>query len=235
MNQPAANNRLQTSSLRSQSEAARWPDEKEVNMDYRTEQFMRRFRNAQSHLDTQTIQELISFKYREHCASNADYSHFVDAYLMAHPGVEVKTLGNDFGEQAWLVKDQERRRAILVQHETGLEILGAAGSIASLIGLIPLIAWGWTKIRQRFFHSRFDPTDNNGVEIRSFDKNNHLVEQQAPSVEVYVLNIILQDHALLKQKVDRLETQIAQMKEQGRTALEKKVANKPKPKKKRQK
>lgn len=204
-------------------------------MDYRTDQFMRRFRNARSFLDTQTIQELVSFKYREHCVSNADYSHFIDGYLKTCPGVEVEPLGNDFGEQAWLVKYRERRCVILVQHETGLEILGAAGSIASLIGLIPLVALGWTRIRQRFFHPRFDAPDNDGVEIRSFDKNNHLVEQRAPSVEVYVLNIVLQDHALLKQQVDRLEAQIGQLKTQERTVLEKKAAKKPRPRKKRQK
>jgi len=196
---------------------------------------MRRFRNAQSLLDTQTIQELISFKYREHCVSSADYSRFIDGYLKTRPGVKVEPLGNDFGEQAWLVKHSERRCAILVQHETGLEIIGAAGSIASLVGLIPLVAWGWTKIRQRFFHPRFDPYDNDGVEIRSFDKDNHLVEHQAPSVEVYVLNIALQDHARLKQQVDRLEAQISQLKKQERTVLEKKVAKKSRPRKKRQK
>lgn len=204
-------------------------------MDYRKEQFFRRFGKAQSFLDTHKIQELISFKYREHCVSNADYSHFIDGYLKTLHGVEVEPLGNDFGEQAWLVKDREHRCAILIQHETGLEILGAVGSIASLVGLIPLVSWGWTKVRQRFFHPRFNPTDNDVVEIRFFDKNNHVVEQQTPSVEVYVLNIVLKDHGLLKKKVDRLEAQIAQLKKHVRPTLEKEVAKKSRPWKKRQK
>jgi len=37
----------------------------------------------------------------------------------------------------------ERVTLILVEHETGLEILCIAGSIASLIGLVPLVLQGW--------------------------------------------------------------------------------------------
>ncbi len=152
-------------------------------MDYRTNSFLRRFRNAKDHLKAQALHELVSFKLRERCVSYSEYSHFVNDYLTGYPGLEIKQLGSDFGEQAWLVKDAQENSAILIQHETGLEILGAVGSIASLIGLIPLIVSGWARIRGKYSRSSFDDPDMKSVEVRRFDRKNHLLEQHAPSIE----------------------------------------------------
>ena len=201
-------------------------------MDYRTDSFVRRFRSAQLHLKTQDIQGLVSLKYRDNCVHNSEYSHFIEDCLKQNLGLGVEQLHGDFGGQAWLATDQHQNMAILVQHETGLEILGAIGSIASLIALLPLISLGWTKLRHRYFHPRFDHPDGCGVEIRRFDQNSKLIEQSAPSVEFYVLNITLQDHAILKQKVEQLEAEISELKKR-RTPVVKKLAMNERPKRKR--
>jgi hypothetical protein len=177
-------------------------------VDHRTDSFARRFSTAKSHLGTKDIQGLVSLKYRHHYVNGPEYSQFIDEYLRRTLGFDVVRVDGDFGGQAWLVTDKDQNKAILVEHETGLEILGAIGSVASLIALIPLISSGWANLRHRFFRPHFDPSDGEGIEVRRLDQNKVLIEQRVPSVEVYVLNTTLQDYALMKRKVDQLEARI---------------------------
>ena len=196
-----------------------------MEMDYRTDSFARRFKSAQPHMKTQDIQGLVSLKYRDNCVHDSEYSHFIEDYLKQKLGLCVEQLHGDFGGQAWLATDQHQNMAILVQHETGLEILGAIGSVASLIALLPLISLGWTKLRHRIFHPRLDSHEGSSVEIRRFDQNNKLIEQSIPSVEFYVLNVTLQDHAILKQKVEQLEAEISELKKRQTPAMKKSAIN----------
>jgi hypothetical protein len=160
-------------------------------VDHRTDAFARRFRSAKSHLGAPDIQGLVSLKYRHHYVNGPEHSKFIDDHLRRTLGLDVARVDRDFGGQAWLVTDKAQNRAILVEHETGLEILGAIGSIASLIALLPLISSGWTNLRHRFFRPRFDQLDDEGIEVRRIDQNEVLIEQRAPSIEVYVLNTTL--------------------------------------------
>jgi len=181
-------------------------------MDYRTESFLRRFKNAQTHLKAKDIQEVVSFKYRDTIGNRSEYEHFVGDYLQGTLQLDAKPLDGNFGDRAWLVKDESGNCAIIVEHETGLEILGAIGSIASLIALIPMISSGWTKLRDRFSHRHFGHADG-GIEIRRFNnKGKSLSEEQTSSVEIYVLNIIHQENALLSQKVQLLEKEVEKLK-----------------------
>lgn len=168
-------------------------------------------------------------EYRDDCVNDSEYSHFIDEYLSQNLGLTLNRLQGDFGGQTWLVKDQDQNMAILVQHETGLEILSAIGSIASLVTLIPLISSGWTKLRHGFRRSRFDMPDGGGVEIRQINQSNVLIEQRAPSVEVYVLNVALRDQAGLRQKVERLEGEISELR-RGQSLTVKKPKAKTRPK-----
>lgn len=180
-------------------------------MDHRTDSFFRRFTRAQSHLKVQDIYGLVSLKYRNDHPdfSHSDYPHFIHHYLKGELHFNVKQVASEFGEQAWLVSDKSQNSVILVEHETGLEILSALSSIATLI---PLISSGWTKLRDKFSHRHFDHP-NSGVEVRRFDQSNVLIEEQTPSVEVFILNIIQQDNALLRQKVQQLEAEIDKIKQ----------------------
>lgn len=181
-------------------------------MDYRTDTFARRFKSAKAQLNSPKVQGIVSLKYRDDCVNSSEYSHFVDDSLKRNLGLDVDQLDGDFGGQAWLVKDRLQNRAILVEHETGLEILGAIGSVASLIALLPLISSAWTSLRYRFSRHRFDDPDHAGVEIRHFDHNNILIEERTPTVELYVLNLTLQDHSVLRQKVTELEGEVERLK-----------------------
>ena len=192
-------------------------------MDHRTESFARRFRCARPHLGAGNIEGLISLKYRDEPVGSSEYSHFIDDYLKRSLGLDVAQLDGDFGGQAWLVTDKAQNKAILVEHETGLEMLGAIGSVASLIALLPLISSGWASLRHRFSRHPLDRPSGEGVEIRRFEKD-VLVEQRAPSIEVYVLNTTLQDYALLKQKVDQMETEVENLKRQRPTNDKKRPA-----------
>jgi hypothetical protein len=181
-------------------------------MDYRTDSFARRFRTAQQHLNSKAIQEIVSLKYRDDCVNGSEYSHFVHDILQQELGLQVDQLSGDFGGNAWLLQDRLQSRLILVEHETGLEILGAFGSIASLIALIPLINSAWTKIRGRYAGHRFDYPERAAMEIRHFDQNNVLIEEHTSTAEVYILNMTLQDYTALKQRVTKLEEEVERLK-----------------------
>ncbi len=184
-------------------------------MDSRTNSFAQRFRSAQTHLKTQGIHDLVSLKYRgHHDVPGSDYLRFVDD-LKRDQGLDVVPVDGGFGGQAWLVTDRVQNRAILVEHETGLEILGAVGSIASLIALLPMISSGWTKLRHRFSRPPYDRPDVEGIEVRRIDPDGNLIEQQLPSIEVYFLNTALRDHSLLTQRINYLEGEVRKLKTQG--------------------
>lgn len=185
---------------------------KSHKVDYRTETFDRRFRNAQPHLNSADVQGIVSFKFRDDCVNYSEYAHFVDDFLGRNKNLSITPLQGDLGGRAWLVKDQTQNQSILVEHETGLEILGAIGSIASLIALLPMICSAWSSRRERFSRHRFDDPRHANIEIRRFDQNNILIEEHASSIEVYIRNLTLQDHSALKLKVAELEAEIDNLK-----------------------
>jgi len=187
---------------------------REAIVDSRTDSFLQRFRSAKAHLKAQGIHELVSLKYRgRHDVPGSEYLHLVE-YLKRDQGLDVATVDGGFGGQAWLVTDRAQNRAILVEHETGLEILGAIGSVASLITLLPMINSGWANIKHRLFPP-FDRPDIEGIEVRRIDLEGNLIEQQLPSIEIYFLNTALRDHSLLTQRVSQLEADVKRLKTQG--------------------
>jgi hypothetical protein len=74
-----------------------------------------------------------------------------------------------------------------------------------------MISSGWIKMRDRLSHRHFD-RPNGGIEIRRFNKQKILIEEQVPSIEVHILNITLHEHELLKQRVHQLEAEINSLK-----------------------
>jgi hypothetical protein len=185
---------------------------REAIVDSRKDLFAQRFRSAQTHLKTKGIHDLVSLKYRgRHDVPGSAYLHFVDD-LTRGQGLDVAPVDGGFGGQAWLVTDRAQNRAILVEHETGLEILSAIGSVASLIALLPMISSGWIKLRHRLFGPPNDRPDGERIEVRRIDLDGNLIEQQLPSIEVYFLNTALRDHSLLTQRVNQLEDDVKRLK-----------------------
>lgn len=180
-------------------------------MDNRTETFTRRFTEAQKHLLAPDVQGIVSIKFRDDCVGYSTYDHLADDLLHREMGLVVQPLDRAFGGRAWLVLDRRQSRAILVEHETGLEILGAIGSAASLIALMPMIGSAWARLRDRFGGHHHHPGQDS-VEVRSLNQDGILVEEHAPSIEIYVLNITLQEHTALKKKIADLEREVDTLK-----------------------
>lgn len=142
-------------------------------MDYRKKSFKIKFSNAGRQLGVKP-HEVISLKIRECVNSYAEYRDFLQA-LVHETGIKWSPIDSELQGQGYLLSEGNNR-VIIVEHETGLEILYIAGSIASLIGLVPLILHGWRAFRNR--RSRRPDFDDRGIEIRRLDEHGHLSEDQ---------------------------------------------------------
>ena len=146
----------------------------------------------------------MSIKYRD----GSDYSGYralIEGYLEGELNLKTKEARGDFQGRAWLVVDDHQHKVLLVEHETGLEILYVAGSIASLLSLVPLINSGWKFMQGRFLDPKFFRDRGMGIEIRMLDKKNQLIEQRVLRVEDYVLSECLKEIAALRARVEQLE------------------------------
>lgn len=145
-------------------------------MDYREESFKRKFSSAAQLLDVGPDQ-IVSLKFREDVGSNSDYRDLLDT-LQHEAGVHYSKVDGDLQGRGYIV-GLEKVKLLLVEHETGLEVLYIAGSIASSFGSIPLILQRWAAIRGRFpgRHAQF----GGPVEIRRVDNAGHLQEEHLHS------------------------------------------------------
>jgi hypothetical protein len=141
-------------------------------MDYREESFRRRFSSAAQHLSVRADQ-IVSLKIREDVGSANAYRELVDM-LQHEAGIHFSEVNIDLQDRGYMLED-EKTKMLLVEHETGLEILYIAGSIASLLGMIPLVLQGWTAIRRRFPRRR--ASLDHPVEIRRIDQTGRLREE----------------------------------------------------------
>jgi hypothetical protein len=143
-------------------------------MDYREKAFRDKFASASKHLGVPPDQ-VISLKLRDVVSSYGEYHEMLRA-LEQEAGVHWSEVGGNFQGRGYLV-DQDGQKIVLVEHETGLEILYVAGSIASLITLIPLVLQCWGTVRGyvdgRHAHQF------KSVEIRRFDNNGKLREDHS--------------------------------------------------------
>ena len=119
--------------------------------------------------------QVISLKLRESVSSYSEYQHLLQTF--EHElGISWQKVDGNLQGTGYLVGDT-KVRVIVVEHETGLEILYIAGSIASLIGLIPLVLQYWSRIRGH--HGPPHPRDFRSVEIRRLDNNGHLHDDRS--------------------------------------------------------
>jgi hypothetical protein len=143
-------------------------------MDYREQAFRTKFANSAKHLGV-SQEEVISLKIRETVSSYGEYQSLIAA-LEIEAGLQCSKVPDDLQGHGYLLTDG-KTKAIIVEHETGLEILYIAGSIASLIGLIPVVLSFWSGLRGRAGQSHHH--GGQGVEIRRIDRTGHLVEDMA--------------------------------------------------------
>jgi hypothetical protein len=141
-------------------------------MDYRQEAFKKKFEDAGRHLGV-APREIISLKFRDNVNSYSIYHEFL--HVLEHEaGIQHSKIDGDLRGQGYLLSGNNSR-AIIVEHETGLEILYVAGSIASLVSIIPLVLQGWRAFRGR--HAGRHDFHNQGIELRRLDENGNLIEE----------------------------------------------------------
>ena len=115
-----------------------------MRTDYREAAFRTKFINAGKHLGVAPDQ-VISLKLRGLVSSYGEY-HDMLRNLEHETGIPSSPIQDDLQGRGHLVGLGDQK-IIVVEHETGLEILYIAGSVASIIGMIPLVLRSWGAIR----------------------------------------------------------------------------------------
>lgn len=140
-------------------------------MDYRTENFRKKFNAAAQCLGVNP-HEIISLKLRDTVNSHSEYRDFLQA-LEQQTGLRSSRVVGELQGEGHLLADGTSK-IIVVEHESGLEVLYIAGSIASLVSLVPLVLQGWRAFRTR--HRRRHDFDDERIEIRQIDQQGQFIE-----------------------------------------------------------
>jgi hypothetical protein len=158
-----------------------------MGTNYREEAFKTKFMNAGRHLGV-TPDQVISLKFRDMVSSYNDY-HEMLQILEHETGIQSLSIKDDLQGRGHLVGKGDMK-IIVVEHETGLEILYVAGSIASLVGLIPLVLHAWGAIRG--YIDRRHANHIRSIEIRRIDTAGKLHEDHQhhfPISSAFPINI----------------------------------------------
>lgn len=181
-------------------------------MDYREKAFKEKFDNAARHLEV-GAKQIVSLKFRETVSSYSEYHHLLDT-LQREASISYQKLNDNFQGTGYLVADKNSK-IILVEHETGLELLYIAGSIASLVGLIPLIRQCWNGMRNHFGPHRH--RDFREIEIRKLDDKGKLRENHVPENEMFCAPL---PSFLVISATQNLENEIKALKQEVKTLSE---------------
>jgi hypothetical protein len=152
---------------------------------------------------------IVSLKYRE-MRDSYFYEELLNS-LNNIKGLQIKKLGQIMNGISYKIS-YGKQELIIVEHETGLEILYIAGSVASLIGLILQVA-SMIGDRKNRMHSYSN--DMRDVELRYFDKHGDFVEDHKHNYlpyEVFLMpQSIMEEIELLNKRVITLEKKIKQI------------------------
>jgi hypothetical protein len=152
-------------------------------MDYREDAFRKKFESAAREFGVKPNQ-VASLKLREN-VHTSEYLEFLET-LEREMGISLKKINGNLQGKGYLVS-MHRARVIIVEHETGLEILFIVGSITSIIDLMPRIVQAWRFMR-KYFQRRQDTHSHDflaqEIEIRRFDQNGKLLEDHIPDFEM---------------------------------------------------
>ena len=176
-------------------------------MDYREKAFEEKFNNASSYLGVAPNQ-IISLKFRETVSSYSEYHNLLDT-LQREMNISYQKLNDNFQGTGYLVNDSHSK-VILVEHETGLEILYIAGSVASLVGLVHLISQCWVRMRNHFSfqHGR----NFRDIEIRKLDDKGRTKEDRLPGYETFDIPFL--PSSLIISATQNLENEVKSLKQE---------------------
>lgn len=140
--------------------------------DYRTEAFRAKFGAAASVLNVEAYR-IMSLKLREMVNSSSEYDAFFHHLGTMHR-LQLSPVPGNLQGKGHLLSDGDNS-IVLVEHESGLEILYIASSVASLMGLVPLAmqAWHWFRGRRSGRHD----FRAEAIEVRTINEAGQLVEE----------------------------------------------------------
>jgi hypothetical protein len=172
---------------------------------WREKDFITKFEAAAVEFNVSSHRNIESLKFRD--IRFYDYKELINDL---RPLKVIKISGTYQGN-AWKLTDADHNSIIIVEHETGLEILYVVGAVASIVSMVPLIINTWGRKRDHLppFRGRFGTA---AAERRRFDRNNKLVEELAPPVEVIVLQHLLRQNDALSERISSLEDEISTLK-----------------------
>jgi hypothetical protein len=178
-----------------------------VNRDkWRQQQFLEKFNAAAAELGASSYHDIESIKFRDSSGSQ-DYRDFLDELGL----LRVREIQGNFQGKAWKLSDNDNNSIILVEHETGLEILYIVGAVASIVGLIPMVVNLWNRMRDHWppHHGRLG---QGRLERRRFDNKNKLIEELAPPMESMMIQYLLSQYEKLNERVSSLENKLRNLK-----------------------
>jgi hypothetical protein len=165
--------------------------------------------------------KIVSLKIRDNVGSYSEYHDMIQS-LEQEFGVQSSPVRGELQGRGYLLT-KEKARAILVEHETGLEILYVAGSIASLVALVPMILQAWGAIRR--FTSPHNPfhrvevrrlNDKGVLQEDTVQMSRHCTGDSSSLVLVAVAGLLEDEFKKLIRQIERTSPQI--------TSLERRLA-----------
>ncbi len=174
-------------------------------MDNNEKYFHQKFIECGKILSVQSS-DLVSLKYRN--MRNHQYYNDLLDNLGKVKGITIKDLGNILNGRAYLIS-ANKQKIILVEHETGLEILYIAGSIASLIGIVLQISSMVSSHRRNInsFSEYYDV-----VELRYINSEGKFIEEHKHNylpIEMFLpTQVDNNEIELLKKKIVSLEKKV---------------------------
>jgi hypothetical protein len=191
--------------------------------DWRKKNFVAKFQVAAAELNAASYCDIESLKFRDSTSSH-DYR---DLITELGP-MEVREIQGDYQGKAWRITDADDNSIIIVEHETGLEILYVVGAIASIVSLVPIIVNVWNTMRDHWAPPHRGRFGTGGLERRRFGKNSKLIEEPAPPLEAIMLQVMLNQYDRLSERISSLEAEISGLKSRidspTRSVIKKKVA-----------
>ena len=181
--------------------------ERKINQTvWREKAFLDKLQAAAVELNATSHRDIESLKFRDSTGSN-DYRELL---IELNP-LEEKEIQGNYQGKAWKLTDIDGNSVIIVEHETGLEIIYVAGAIASIVGLIPIIVNTWNRVRDNWP----SPMGRFGIrrmERRRFDGNGRLIEEPAPPIEAILLQRLLNENDRLNERMLSLEREVSNLK-----------------------
>ncbi len=151
--------------------------------DWQVKNFLAKFQAAAAELSAASYHDIESLKFRD-STSSQDYREMVRELAL----LRVTEIKGEYQGKAWKLTDADDNSVIIVEHETGLEILYVVGAVASIVSLVPIIVNIWSGMRDHWPPHRVH-FGTGGPERRRFNKNDRLIEEPAPPVEAIMLNV----------------------------------------------